>query len=164
MTILVYRYRNFDKLLNRLRNAGGNASLAARNADELINKLEKGDNAPGDIGRQTKHGEARIKNCLKYNLGNGYRLICVKQRWHLVLLYVGTHDDCDLWLDKNRELRVVVSDDNQSVSFFENDEEPAPVAWQEFAPEIDEYEEMLLKKIDDRILRQVFCGLCRQRA
>lgn len=51
--------------------------------------------------RVTNHGETRIKHCVKYDLGQGYRLVTIKHKGIISLEYVGNHDDTDKWLDRN---------------------------------------------------------------
>lgn len=58
-----------------------------------------------DFGRMTQHGESRIRHCIKYDLGGGYRLVTVRPKDTVfLLLFVGSHDDAERWLDANRGL------------------------------------------------------------
>jgi len=160
MVFYILRDPKFDKYLNILRERGGTALLAAKKAEEIINKiLIKGRENSHIIGKLTKNGEFRIRHCIKYDLGNGYRLVCMKKGSHLVLLYIGTHDDCSRWLQRNRDLQyeidnncnnMLLTRDVPSIDFISSaDVDPA-----------DEYEEQLVKRIDDKVLRNIFCGLC----
>jgi hypothetical protein len=160
MPCIVHRDNSFDRRLDRLRKAGGHGALAAKNADEILDKLASDLEKPGDLLRQTKHGEARIKNCLKLNLGNGYRLIGITQGMHLVLLFVGSHDEADRWLEDNRGLRIAINEESQAVVVEQEETATSTPAFQDPETEADEYEETLLGKIDDQTLRQVFSGLC----
>jgi hypothetical protein len=94
------------KCLELLRRSGKKASLAATKVEEIIARLQAGGNIPDRVGTVTKHGEARIKGVVKYDLGSGYRLVTYKQVDRLFLLYAGTHDDCHRWIGNNRELTV----------------------------------------------------------
>ena len=49
----------------------------------------------------TNHGEGRIKSCVKYDFGMGFRLVTVKRDKIIWVLFVGSHDDADSWLNKN---------------------------------------------------------------
>ena len=49
----------------------------------------------------TNNGETRIRSCVKYSLGDGYRLVTVKRDLIIWLLYVGNHDDTDRWITRN---------------------------------------------------------------
>jgi len=118
----------------------------------------EGRNNSNEIGKVTRHGELRIKNCIKYDLGAGYRLICIKQGCQLVLLYVGTHDDCDRWLNSNRGLHHIINRESHKISSVREIAPEVPLPQEEPEPEID-YDELFLQKIDDRSLRWVFRGL-----
>lgn len=51
---------------------------------------------------RTHHGEDRLPNVEKYDLGDGWRLVVQLidgQSKHRVFAYVGAHDDCQSWLD-----------------------------------------------------------------
>ena len=54
--------------------------------------------------KTTKSGESRIKGCVKYELGGGFRLITVQSKRIIWLLFCGSHDECDKWLNKNSGL------------------------------------------------------------
>ena len=114
MTICLHRGAKFNRRLNALKREGKQASLAAKRAEEIIENLASGGKAlPEQIGKLTKHGELRIDKCRKYDLGGGYRLVCVKQGEHLFLSHVGTHDDCDCWIENNRGFEPDINEKNQ---------------------------------------------------
>ena len=160
MNLSIKQERNFDKRLDNMRRAGGHAALAARNADEIIASLANGCANLDAIGRQTKYGEARIKNCLKFNLGNGYRLVTVRKRTRVILLYIGTHDECDRWLEGNRGHNPAENMDQGAIlPAGEGMREDPLVSENVSESPNDEYEELLLKKIDQKILKMVFKGL-----
>lgn len=47
----------------------------------------------------TNHGETRIKNCRKYDLGDGWRLVTAQSEKVCTFLFVGTHEDTERWLE-----------------------------------------------------------------
>jgi hypothetical protein len=94
----------FEKQMRMLRRAGKKAALAAVQVDEIIANLRAGKSMAAEIGSVTKHGELRIRGCIKYDLGSGYRLLTFKQGRDLFVLYVGSHDECDRWIENNRDL------------------------------------------------------------
>lgn len=53
----------------------------------------------------TNHGESRLQHCIKYDLRGSCRLITVQHNDICLLLYTGTHDDCDEWLEGNKGKR-----------------------------------------------------------
>jgi hypothetical protein len=160
MVLSVYLEPKFRKCLAELRKQGGTSSLAAKKADDLINGLLlRGRDCSCEIGKLTKNGEFRIKQCKKYDLGNGYRLICLRKEHHFILLYIGTHDECHRWLERNKGLRYEIDDDYKDVLITKEIPAVDATPIKEIDP-ADKYENQLLQKIDDKILRRIFCGLC----
>jgi hypothetical protein len=160
MILFVHHDRNFDKRLAALHRAGGHALLAARNAEEIIANIANGAKCLETVGRQTKYGEARIKNCLKFNLGNGYRLVTVRKRTRVILLYIGTHDECDRWLEGNRGHNPAENmEQGTLLPAGESKWEDLSMSENVSESPNDEYEELLLKKIDQKILKRIFKGL-----
>ena len=74
--------------------------------------------------------------------------------------YIGTHDECHRWLERNKGLRYEMDDSYQDVLITREIPEPS-VPVKEIDP-AEEYEDQLLQKIDDKMLRKIFCGLCEQ--
>jgi hypothetical protein len=95
------------KHIEALKRSGKKAALAAARAEKLIAGLEAHGRVPDSAATLTRHGELRIKGARKYDLGSGYRLITFKQGQRLFLLFAGSHDNCDRWLENNRELPLV---------------------------------------------------------
>lgn len=163
--IIIHRTTRFDKHLDALRKSDKIGSLAAAKADILIENLVcMTARAPEVQIKRTKNGELRFRNCQKYDLGSGYRLVCVKEGPHLFLLFVGTHDDCDRWLNNNRGIKLVLDAGHETISFTDQEAQliSPPSEEEQTEPEIDEYEQKLHAKIDDKILRQIFRGICKE--
>ncbi len=160
MTIYLYRAANFNKSLETMTRGGKTASLAAKRAETILGKLSSGDWQNIEVlSRRTKHGELRISGCEKYDLGGGYRLVCVNQKGCVAAACVGSHDDCHRWIENNRGFELVPS--HQSCSPFVaatqgSEDVPRP----ESEAHEPDYDDALMERIDDRTLRQVFCGLC----
>jgi len=156
----VHRDKEFDQRIQEYLSHGGPASLAARKACAILEKIVRRGGSEGiKFGRFTGKGEMRIKNCIKYDLGNGYRMICLRREDRFAALYIGTHDECSRWLDRNRDL-----DYDWSTSPYECIQVgKAPSSTREEGKDAaDLYEEKLLEQLDDKILRKIFCGLCRR--
>ncbi|MBF0376439.1 MAG: hypothetical protein HQK72_03045 [Desulfamplus sp.] len=101
----VYVHTKVEKEINRLQDQENTPAFAAKKANQIISSLANG-TKPALAGKLTKSGDARMKKCLKYDLGKGYRLICVKERKSIYVLYTGSHDSCDTWLDKHRNFKI----------------------------------------------------------
>lgn len=166
MELIIHSATRFAKHLEALRKSGKIAALAAAKVEILLENLAiLSDRAPEVQIKRTKKGELRVRNCQKYDLGGGYRLVCVKEGQHLFLLYVGTHDDCDRWLDNNRGMKIAFDGGHDAISFAEQEAQLISQSSEEERAdlEVDEYEHKLLAKIDDKILRQIFRGICKER-
>lgn len=116
------------------------------------------------LSKRTKYGEFRIQNCVKYDLGAGYRLITIKNKDRLFIQFIGTHDEADSWLNTNKGFIPCLSKRcyprQYTIDPRPEEATPPPSAAEQQA---DEYEERLLNTLDDKILQQIFCGLCDQR-
>jgi len=134
--------------------------LAVHRAEEIIKRLSVRKRiGVEDIRQRTKYGEFRFDNVLKYDLGGGYRLICVKQEKHIIISYIGSHDDCNRWLENNRGFRTAFDEESQKIVFKKKFEKEMRSSADEPESEMD-YDDILLKKIDEKALRIVFNGLC----
>lgn len=52
--------------------------------------------------RSTYKGENRMRHCRKYNFSDGCRLITVLNQEMHIFLFLGTHTECDEWLDRHK--------------------------------------------------------------
>lgn len=156
----VHRDRGFERSLEDLRKRGGTAAAAARKIEEIIGRVPEGGRLGIDgVAKLTRNGEHRIRNCFKYLLGGGYRLICVWRGDHLVLLYAGNHEECHRWIENNKGLTYDTPGEPESdVTAGDRtaDGQILTVTW----TEADEYEARLMSQLDDQLLRKIFCGLC----
>lgn len=72
--------------------------------------------------KRTNHGESRLANAEKYDLGNGYRLVVQlvdgvsKTR---AFLFAGSHDDTEDWLESHRDYKWVKSDRDDTLDFIQ---------------------------------------------
>ena len=155
----IHRDSKFYKCLNMLQERGGDALIAVKKSEEIINRtITRGREHSQKIGKQTKNGELRIKHCIKYDLGNGYRLICLRKGSHLTCLFVGNHDDCSRWIERKKGIKYEIDNNYNNMLLtkentlmdFESVEEIDPA---------EEYEENIMKGVNDKILRTIFCGL-----
>ncbi|MGD0398024.1 MAG: hypothetical protein ABSC04_03860 [Syntrophobacteraceae bacterium] len=168
MELNVHISPNVVRQLKDLQRGGGNASQAAEHARKIINQALEGISSPKQIGRLTRYGEARIPNCIKFDLVRGYRLIAVMGKQAISFLFVGSHDECDHWVRNNAGFEVPA--DNSTAEVLQvrrkTDEEkpPCPMQEQEAEMEADDYDSVLLRDLTDRDLREIFRGLCGRRA
>jgi hypothetical protein len=89
-----------EKILEQMKAQDNAPKIAAERAEAIIDALKNGI-IMARAGRLSKTKDARIKRLFKYDLGKGYRLITLKAKSILYVLFVGSHDQCDTWLDTN---------------------------------------------------------------
>jgi hypothetical protein len=154
---------SLPKQLGGLRKAGKKAELAAGKCEIILNEVrQNGCQCEKVLCQRTRNGELRIKNCVKYDLGGGYRLVTIRVDCHLFIPFVGSHDDTDQWIEHHRcdtfvprkllyrcEERVAQSDlaershsEPQMVDDLGN-----------------EYEDQLIARLDEGQLKSIFHGL-----
>lgn len=159
MAFFIYRDPKYDDAIEYLRQKGGKALFAAKKADKIIGKLISGEGRwLHNAGKLTNNGEYRIRYCRKYKLCSGYRLIVIQNENCLILSYVGNHDDCDRWLQRNKGLsydiveiepELLEDKDNSST----NNKIPEDVLEEEIC--IQEYEQALMKRLNDSSFQKV---------
>jgi hypothetical protein len=164
----IYRDPLFVRTLEEVRSQGGYGAVAAAKADEFLAVVLSG---RGDGGRErfrfTRKGEYRIRNCRKVDLGCGYRIVCIQKDQRIVLLYIGTHDDCFRWIERHRTAEYDLDDVLEDAWVTVPAGRPAgpqpqgPKGSEEHIA--DEYEEALMSRIDDSVLRRVFAGIIEAR-
>ncbi|MBU1182611.1 MAG: hypothetical protein KKF00_10690 [Proteobacteria bacterium] len=159
MIRFVHMERRFERELESLWKRGGKAATTAQKAHELLAALTR--NGPPDlkkVWKLTGWGEKRIEGCLKYDLGDGFRMICFKRGDHLYFSYVGTHDDCHRWLNRNRSRHNRVGK-REAVTTVVEKEKPEKKPFQENREEEWDYDEQLMARVDEKILRKIFGGI-----
>jgi hypothetical protein len=147
-----------------LRKAGTTGSLLADKAETIISRLKSGEPWLTDrkIAPRTLHGEKRIRKCVKYDLGWGFRLITILRRDCLFICYLGPHDECDRWLADNSRLKEVDFGRNALYEFATQelrDEVASPEDSFEAWDDLDKR----LQEMPDQSLRRIFCGLVEAR-
>ena len=148
-----------QKYIQSLERCGKKAGMAAQRAEMVIERLLDGDREVDDVAAMTRHGELRLKGCMKYDLGSGYRLITLKQGKELFVLYCGTHDDCHRWIENNRELHLDPVRQRSRTYRVGLKDTPVSASDRRSPGEIDEEDDDYESDIDEKLLRSIFCGL-----
>jgi hypothetical protein len=160
MASCVHRDANLNKQLRNLRRAGGFSTLVADHAESILNNvISTGSLNPKQIGRMTRYGEARIKNCVKYDLIHGYRLIGIAREREIAFVYVGNHDECDRWLRNNSGIDPVVDKRRNEVLEVRELVPENLSAEEKEDPSTDHYDD-LLRNLSQQELRVIFRGIC----
>ncbi len=102
MPTQVHIYPKLERQLATLERQGTIRSIAAQRARRIINALVRGE-TPASAGLLKRKTDKRVKNCLKFDLGSGFRLICIREGDIVHVMFVGDHDSADTWLDKNKK-------------------------------------------------------------
>lgn len=110
--------KDFLKALRALSQSGKVGKDAAVKAHAAISQVE----LEGEIKLpRTHHGESRL-DCEKYDLGQGYRLVTQrvagKEETKIVMMFVGTHDDADSWLDRHKNYAWVRRESDGALDFI----------------------------------------------
>jgi translation initiation factor 2B subunit (eIF-2B alpha/beta/delta family) len=145
--------------IEALKNDGKAGRAVARRAAAIIENLTaKGVGSYlDDVGSYTRYGEKRIRNCRKYDLSCGYRLVTLQRGVKLFVLFLGTHDACQRWLKNHRRLKEVIAGNGEEFQILSESPLPANQADTDAADSsVDDEEEL---QLSDQEMRRVFCGL-----
>lgn len=149
--------KDFVQSLQKLHRSGGKFQKAAETVFSIMGKLETEPDPFKGIAR-TNHGESRILHCVKYDLTGFCRLITIKTNGLCALSFVGSHDDCDKWLESNsgKEFRVESNHQVVAVDFPSKTCEPGKL----HVPRMDRRVSVpFAKQLSDSELDIVFDGL-----
>lgn len=117
--VTVFTHSDIKKQIQKLYAAGGQNQRAAEKCKMLLWDL-KNSTDPLDVIQKypiTNHGESRIKHCVKYDMPGFSRLVTIQDNGWLVLLFFGTHNEVDKWLEANTGITVAITDPKKG--FFE---------------------------------------------
>ncbi|MBI5327322.1 MAG: UvrD-helicase domain-containing protein [Deltaproteobacteria bacterium] len=155
MGIKFFCHKSFNRSLHELYQKGGNDRRKVESVDSILGKKSREVSDPFEQHKLTNHGETRIKNCFKYDLKDGYRLITVQQSNCRIFLYVGTHDECERWLEQNRGKRFTMNSRNELQEISKGSE----LINTEYSPKADLTAYRLLERIEkvylDELLEDV---------
>lgn len=96
-------HRGFVESVRDLFQKGGQPRKAAEKVQALIQRVDERYSRPLEGFALTHHGESRIAHAVKYELGFGaHRLVTIQHDGLIGLMFAGSHDDTERWLDRNR--------------------------------------------------------------
>jgi hypothetical protein len=101
------RFKDFDRSVGALYKRGGPFQKAAETVQAAMGRAEMGQDPLAGL-RRTKHGESRIRHCVKYDLTEFSRLVTIQHAGYCVFLYCGDHEDTERWLNSHRGFEPVV--------------------------------------------------------
>ena len=111
------------------------------------------------IGNYTHYGENRIKNCRKFDLGSGYRMITLQRGAKIYIPLLGTHDECQRWLENNSRMKRAPVRSGTLLWISSPRQSSDDQAGGDPANCVGDAEADCLPNLSDEDLRRVFCGL-----
>ncbi len=155
--------RSFDRQLDLLSRSGKKAELAVAQCEKVIALLRCAGPLSDDLLiKRTKNGEYRLKNCTKYDLGGGYRLVTVREDDRLYLLFIGTHDETNLWIEHQKQEKCELAQITCRDEFVSPPRGDAQIAEENsgyLETGDDPYEAQLLGRLNESVLKTVFHAL-----
>ena len=147
--------------IEKLKKTGRAGTGLARKVTSIIQSLSEGmeRHHMTAINNYTKYGEKRIKNCRKFDLSGGYRLITLQRGLDIYIPFLGTHDECQRWLKKNSRMKSINMGQKTSLAFPRK-----PVSLNSeskcISGSIDKNSpDKLTENLSDQDLRFIFSGL-----
>ncbi|HCY83747.1 MAG TPA: hypothetical protein DHV36_01270 [Desulfobacteraceae bacterium] len=154
-------YPKLERQLGMMERQGNVPAVAAQRARQIIEALIRGEGSSAS-GLMRAKSDRRVKNSLKFNLGQGFRLICIKEKKTITMMFAGDHDSSDAWLDANTRKRPHRTDTRMAVFSVARpwrDERSASAGTKRYGRSSPE-DDPLNREIPEHLLRQVFRGLC----
>jgi len=150
--------------IESLRKAGTMGVLLADKAEAIICRLksEEAWQADRKVAPRTAHGEKRIRKCVKYDLGWGFRLITLLRNNVLYICYLGPHDQCDRWLAENSRLKEVDFGRSTLYKVATQALKEDRLHLENSSEELDDLDKRL-QELSDQFLRRIFSGLVEAR-
>lgn len=157
----VYISARVQSRIESLKKSGKTGNALARKATRIIKKLLLGSDLYqlDSIGNFTKYGEKRIRNCHKYDMGGGFRLITIQRGSKLFIQFLGTHDECQRWLQKNSQLKEVPTGNGTFIRIPQKDHFVTHPENEDSEDILQNDEDEITSELSDRDLRRIFCGL-----
>ncbi|MCZ8159089.1 MAG: hypothetical protein O9256_04305 [Rhizobiaceae bacterium] len=154
-----YTTKTFDRSLSKAIRDGGQNRKKADKVRIVLGSLRDADPFAGIS--PTNHGETRISNAVKYDLGDGWRLVTQQHEKACIFLFVGDHEDADKWLDGQKGLQFAVRD-ARAVMVPGAGEEISHKGWHR----ADHHDKPLADRLDqeamDHVLRDVTRSVARR--
>lgn len=106
--VTYFEKKHFSKALQDAFLRGGEHRKKYEKVKRVLDRL--GTATPFEGLPVTNNGESRIKHCVKYNLGDGWRLITRQDNKTCTFVFMGDHEDCEKWLNSHRGEDIGVRD------------------------------------------------------
>jgi hypothetical protein len=152
--IAYFKTKDFEEALAKAFMRGGQMQKKALRVKSVLGSLDGPDPF---VGLQlTNHGETRIDSAVKYDLGDGWRLVTQQSNKTCTFVFVGDHDDVDRWLQGHKGMRVGVQNHRAIV---------VPGAGhnvvQQYSHKAEHHYTSLIDRLSDTSIDEVFDGIPR---
>lgn len=154
----VHIHPKLKKQLTAMKGQANAPSIAAGRAGKIIEAMIKGRTSQA-AGLFRARSDTRVKNSWKYDLGAGYRLICIRTKQSIYVMHVGDHESCDAWLNNNSKKQP--QNTKIKMTTFTIRDNPAAFDFQTArSPDRKpDFDDQYLTPIPQEYLKKVFCGL-----
>ena len=157
MIVRVHISHKVEKKLIQMEKQVKAPFIAAQRARQIIKDVFR-KNRFNSAGKLAPKKDARINKLYKFNLGSGYRLICIRAKSNFFFLFIGSHDACDAWL--NRSINKPPHKCGSPMNSYTIKRQRIKSCSHVSKP-LDEAEDdhVLISEISEKILRRIFSGL-----
>ena len=144
--------------IDTLNQSGKAGRIIANKAINIIENIKSGSipEYREQLGTCTKYGENRIKNCYKFDFGYGYRMITLHNEETIFIPFLGTHDECQRWLENNRKINKITAGKGTTFRITDNESKDRVSFDDQTA---DFCDDETLTDLSEQDMRIVFSGL-----
>lgn len=120
MSLICKQHKDYVPSLRGLLRKGGSYAKAQEKARYILSALQDNSIDTKKLNT-TKHGETRIKQCIKYQLPGGCRVVTIQDNGIILFCYAGSHSDVDKWLDSHKGLTLAAINEKISTTNVSQD-------------------------------------------
>ncbi|NWH03515.1 hypothetical protein [Desulfobacter latus] len=154
----VHLHPKLKKQLAAMKGQANAPFIAAGRAEKIIEAMIKGRTSQTS-GLFRAYSDARVKNSWKYDLGGGYRLICIRTKQSIYVMHVGNHESCDAWLKNNSKKQPWNAEIKMTTFTIRDTQKPFDFQIFRSPGREPDFDDKYLTPIPQEYLRKIFCGL-----
>lgn len=154
----VHLHPKLERQLAAMEGQANAPFIAVGRARRIIAAMIQGQTSQA-AGLFRARSDTRVKNSWKYDLGAGYRLICIRTKQIIYVMHAGDHESCDVWLNNNSKKKPQSSEIKMTA--FTICDNPEPFNFQIVRSpnrELD-FDDQYQTPIPQEYLKKIFCGL-----
>ncbi|NDY71176.1 hypothetical protein DO021_06395 [Desulfobacter hydrogenophilus] len=154
----VHLHPKIERQITAMESRVNAPSIAAGRARKIIGAMIEGQTSQAS-GLFRARSDARVKNSWKYDLGAGYRLICIRTKQIIYIMHVGDHESCDAWLNNNSKKKPQNTELKMTAFTIRDTSKPFDFQIVRSPDREPDFDVQDLPPIPQEYLRKVFCGL-----